>query len=86
MRWTQGVPEKLFVAGCETSKTALLHALWLTVKACIANDDEAVDLCLTMINDARKADGQNPIKRETIVKWVKEREDHRAEIASRSTP
>lgn len=74
MRWIQGVPEKLYLAGCQTSKSTLLDAMWLAIsKGCLSNQDEALDMCLTYINEARKADGQAPIKRETITKWVKER-------------
>ena len=87
MKWNPAVPEKLFVASCESTKPILLHAMWLAIsEGCLSNKDEALDMCLTYINEARRADGRKPISRETIETWVKEREDARAKIALARIP
>ena len=87
MKWNRAVPEKLYFVGCESSKEVLIHAFWLAVsKGCLNNQEEALDLCLTYINEARKDDGQRPILRETIERVVAERKAARAEIALRRIP
>jgi hypothetical protein len=86
MKWIPEVPEKLYVLCAVTSKQVLVHAFWLAVsKGCVYNQEDAQDLCFTWINEARVKAGLRRISRERVLKWVKEREDHRAEIASRRT-
>jgi len=87
MKWNRAVPEKLFLAGHDSSKAVFLHAMWLAVaRGCMNNDDEASDMCLTYINEARKADGKRPISREVIAICVEAREAARAKIELEKTP
>ncbi len=78
MKWSPALPEELFLVGSETSKAVLVHAFWMALsEGCLNDKTEALDMCLTYVNEARMAAGQSPIKRETVAKWIAEREAFR---------
>lgn len=78
--WINAMPEQLYLLGADSSKQALLVALWLAGRQLFRDDTAVWQWACNILNEARRMTKARPVKLSTVQRWTDEREARRQQM------